>query len=200
MTRLSLVLLAIVASCAGLVYVHACEEECRGDPVTFLTKKYEAILEHQASMISDPKLADASRKLIPEVMSQLEGPDHVVDSTIFDLFRGTCPNPPGARDPTEFCGSAKAVACFAPWGHENGVFDNVHQAVLKVVEEVYKESAQENPEVQAAMVKGVKDFCPVNCDDWIEPFQNIMLVWEQREHPHQYKVTPNCLPLANGGI
>ncbi|GJJ69527.1 hypothetical protein EMPS_01873 [Entomortierella parvispora] len=131
-------------------------------------------------------------------MSKITGRGGTVDSAIFSVFNGPCTNKAGLREPSEFCGSAKSIACFAPWGHPNGVFDSVHKAVAQVVKDIYE--GEKNPEIQAAMVEGVSNFCPVNCDDWIVPFQNIMLVWEQREHPKKYKVTPNCLSLEAGGI
>lgn len=144
------------------------EEACRGDAVTFLTKKYQAVLEHQASTISNPQLVAASRKLIPQVMSEIRGSNRVMDMTIYNMFRGAC-SKPGLRCPTEFCGSAKSIACFAPWDLDNGVFEHVYEAVLKVVKEVYKKEAEQNLEVQAAMIEGVQNFCPVNCDDWVMP-------------------------------
>jgi len=100
-------------------------------------------------------------------MSKITGRNGVVDSTIFKLFRGPCANDAGQRAPSEFCGSAKSIACFAPWGHSKGVFDNVHKAVLNAIKNVYKD--ENYPEIQAAMVEGVSNFCPVNCDDWVVP-------------------------------
>ncbi|KAG0087544.1 hypothetical protein BGZ93_002306 [Podila epicladia] len=131
-------------------------------------------------------------------MSKLQGKGNVIDSTIFGKFRGTCVDPgEGLRSPDEFCGSAKAIACFAPWGHRESVFDSVHAAVIRVLRATY---ANQTPQVQKAMVDGVQSYCPSNCQDWVTPFQDIMLAWEQHEHPRQYKVTPNCLALGQGGI
>ncbi|KAF9358103.1 hypothetical protein BGX26_002471 [Mortierella sp. AD094] len=197
MAQLTLVLLAIALSCIGVSNVQACESACRGDPVTFLTKHYQAVLEHQANKIVDPKSAAASKKLIPKVISRLQGRGKVIDKTIFDKFRGSCENDPGKRKPDEFCGSAKSIACFAPWGHRDSVFDSVLRVVVKTIGQVYQDQGSD---IKDVMVQGVADFCPQNCHDWVEPFQDIMLVWEQREHPSQYHVTPNCLPLGKGGI
>ncbi|KAI1316279.1 hypothetical protein EDD11_010187 [Mortierella claussenii] len=197
MARFSILLLVVALLCTSISLVQACESACRGDPVKYLAQKYEAVLQYQASQLTDPKAAAAAKKLIPQVSSQLQGRGKVIDKTIFDKFRGSCPSPPGKRSPDEFCGSAKSIACFAPWGHKQGVLDSVHVAVNQVIQKVY---AGQSAQVKKAMIDGTKAFCPKNCQDWIKPFQNIMLVWEQREHPRSYKVTPNCLPLGKGGI
>ncbi|KAF9154892.1 hypothetical protein BG015_011675 [Linnemannia schmuckeri] len=197
MARLRLFLLAIIFSCVGLAFVQACEEDCRGDPVKFLTKKYQAILEHQATKLTGVNAVNA-KKLIKPTVDNLTGRNHVIDKAIFDKFRGNCPAKPGQRSPDEFCGSAKSIACFAAWGRENSVFDIVHAKVVASVRNSYRKQSKE---IQAVMVDGLEKFCPVNCmEDWIEPFQDIMLAWEQREHPRQYRQTPNCLPLGHGGI
>ncbi|KAF9128630.1 hypothetical protein BGW39_004890 [Mortierella sp. 14UC] len=172
------------------------QQACRADPVKYLTKKYQAVLEHQATKLKGVNAVNA-KKLIPGTVAKLTGRNNVIDKTIFDKFRGNCPMKPGQRSPDEFCGSAKSIACFAAWGHKNSVFDSVHAKVVASVKNSYKNQA---PEVRAVMVDGLAKFCPDNCNDWIVPFQNIMLVWEQREHPKQYRQTPNCLPLGKGGI
>ncbi|KAF9084854.1 hypothetical protein BGX29_007936 [Mortierella sp. GBA35] len=159
--------------------------------------KYQTILEHQASTLTDKNAAANARKLIRGAVSKLTGKYNVIDRAIFNKFRGNCPAKPGQRSPDEFCGSAKSIACFAAWGHVDSVFDTVHKAVVASVRNSYK---AQSPQVRAAMVDGLDRTCPENCDDWIVPFQNIMLVWEQREHPKQYPTTPNCLPLGQGGI
>ncbi|KAG0321328.1 hypothetical protein BGZ97_011643 [Linnemannia gamsii] len=152
--------------------------------------------QYQATNLKGVDLINA-RKLINSTVSNLIGRDNVIDKTIFDKFRGNCPAKPGQRSPDEFCGSAKSIACFAAWGHKNSVFDLVH---AKVVESVRNSYRRQSAEVKTFMVDGLEKFCPVNCKDWIEPFQYIMLTWEQREHPHQYRAAPNCLPLGQGGI
>ncbi|KAG0293060.1 hypothetical protein BGZ96_003389 [Linnemannia gamsii] len=173
------------------------KDACRGDPVEFLSKKYQAILKHQANKLTGVNAVNA-KKLIQPTVDKLVGRHRVIDKTIFDKFRGNCPAKPGHRSPDEFCGSAKSIACFAAWGHKDSVFDLVH---AKVVESVRQSYRRQSAEVRAVMVDGLEKFCPVNCmNDWIEPFQQIMLVWEQREHPKQYPTTPNCLPLGKGGI
>ncbi|KAF9382324.1 hypothetical protein CPB97_007222 [Podila verticillata] len=198
MARFNLALLAIILSSIGFNSVQACENKCREDPVTFLTKKYEAVLQYQANTLMTAQAKSQGSILIDQVLYKLQGKNNVIDSTIFGKFRGPCVEPGvGLRSPEEFCGSAKAIACFAPWGHRESVFDSVHAAVVDVLRATYK---NQTPLVWAAMVDGVDKFCPDNCQDWVAPFQNIMLVWEQREHPHQYNVTPNCLELGKGGI
>ncbi|KAF8951897.1 hypothetical protein CPC16_009619 [Podila verticillata] len=198
MARFNIALVAIILSSIGFNLVQACENKCREDPVSFLVKKYEAVLQHQANTLIPAQTKSQGRKLIRRVLHKLKGKHNVIDSTIFDKFRGPCVEPGvGLRSPEEFCGSAKAIACFAPWGHHKSVFDSVHSAVVDVLRATYK---HQTPQVRAAMVDGVDSFCPNNCQDWVAPFQNIMLVWEQREHPHEYKVTPNCLALGHGGI
>ncbi|KAG0340353.1 hypothetical protein BG000_000129 [Podila horticola] len=175
MTRFNLTLLAIV-----------------------LSSKYEAILQYQASTLTTAQAKAQGRILLQRVLYKLQDGDNVIESAIFDKFRGSCVKPgEGRRSPDEFCGSAKAIACFAPRGHHESVFDSVPAAVMKVLRSTY---ANQSPEVQAAMVYGVDRFCPDNRQDWVAPFQDIMLAWEQREHPRQYKVMPNCLALDQGGI
>ncbi|KAF9113639.1 hypothetical protein BGX27_001114 [Mortierella sp. AM989] len=166
MARLTFVLLAIALSCVGISNVQACEKACRGDPVEFLKKRYEAVLKHQAEKLVDPKAIAASKKLIPKVASRLSGRGKVIDKTIFDKFRGPCEHDAGKRSPDEFCGSAKSIACFAPWGHKDSVLDSVHRAVVKTIRQVYE---NENSEVKEVMVDGIADFCPQNCHDWVEP-------------------------------
>ncbi|KAF9318357.1 hypothetical protein BG003_011370 [Podila horticola] len=172
MARFNLTLLAIVLSSVGFTSVHAC--------VTFLAKKYEAILQYQANTLTTAQAKAQGRILLQRALYKLQGGDNVIESAIFDKFRGSCVKPgEGCQSPDEFCGSAKAIACFAPWGHRESVFDSVHAAVMKVLRSTY---ANQSTEVQAAMI------------------QDIMLAWEQREHPRQYKVMPNCLALEQGGI
>ncbi|KAG0307059.1 hypothetical protein BGZ98_001153 [Dissophora globulifera] len=206
MARLYLALLAIVLSCIGIAVVSACGKKAVGSfyqeientmkTISFLVKRYQALLEDQAESLSDPRQSATAKRLIPRVTSQLSGYNKVIDKTIFNKFRGSCV-PPGKREPTELCGSAKSIACYAPWGHRQGVLDSVHAAVVRTVRQVYgnQESA-----IREAMIEGFASYCPRKCRDWVQPFQYIMLVWEQREHPRQYKVTPNCLPLGRGGI
>ncbi|KAF9578572.1 hypothetical protein BGW38_005561 [Lunasporangiospora selenospora] len=171
---------------------------CRDDPVVFLAKRYRAVLNHQVQVLAktNPVAAQKADTIIPKVMAKIEGRFKVIDKTIFRTFKGTCVKP-GQRPPSEFCGSAKSIACFAPWGHSNGLFDNVHSAVVEASRQSFKKQSEE---IKTAMVNGLQAFCPQNCDDWIQPFQDIMLVWEQREHPHQYRTTPNCFELGQGGI
>lgn len=143
------------------------ENKCREDPVTFLTKKYEAVLQYQANTLMTAQAKSQGSILIDQVLYKLQGKNNVIDSTIFGKFRGPCVEPGvGLRSPEEFCGSAKAIACFAPWGHRESVFDSVHAAVVDVLRATYK---NQTPLVWAAMVDGVDKFCPDNCQDWVAP-------------------------------
>ncbi|KAG0363096.1 hypothetical protein BGX24_004987 [Mortierella sp. AD032] len=165
MARIRVFLLAIIFSCVGLAFVQACEEACRGDPVKYLTKRYQAILERQADTLTGVNAVNA-KKLIQPTVAMLTGRDHIIDKTIFDKFRGNCPLKAGKRTPDEFCGSAKSIACFAAWGHKNSVFDSVHAKVVATVRNSYR---KQDPKVRAVMVDGLDKFCPDNCKDWIEP-------------------------------
>ncbi|KAG0212918.1 hypothetical protein BGX28_005380 [Mortierella sp. GBA30] len=200
MTRSSLLLLTILLNLASVVLVNACEEACRGDPVTYLSKRYAAVLDYQAKKIADPEISHLAKKQIPRIVSRIDGRDRIIDKTIFDKFAGPCEHLPGLRNPEEFCGSAKSIACFAPWDHRDSVFQMVHKAVMTAVKDVYGPLSKRHQDIKEEMIEGVAEFCPHNCQDWVEPFQHIMLVWEQREHAHKYRVTPNCLPLGTGGF
>ncbi|KAI8605207.1 hypothetical protein EDD21DRAFT_160484 [Dissophora ornata] len=153
-------LLAIVLFCISVSYVQACEDACRGDPVKYLVEKYEAVLLQQANTLSNPQFSNIAKRLIPRVTSQLQGRGHAIDKAIFSNFRGPCANQPGERGPDEFCGSAKSIACFAAWGHRRSVFDSVHAAVVNTVSRTYD---RQSPEIRAAMIDGVGDFCLENC-------------------------------------
>ncbi|KAF9411685.1 hypothetical protein BGZ94_001261 [Podila epigama] len=169
MARLSstIVILAILLTCASFTKVQACENKCREDPVTFLVKKYNAILDFQASTLMSAQARNTSGKLKSQILAKLDGSNNVIDKTIFDKFSGHCEIPGvGLRSPDEFCGSAKSIACFTPWEHRDSVFATVHAAVVEVIKEAY---ADQSPEVQEVMVDGVADFCPDNCQDWVMP-------------------------------
>ncbi|KAF9979096.1 hypothetical protein BGZ73_006333 [Actinomortierella ambigua] len=161
----------------------------------FLSKRYKAILEVKKQMLPSVHHQLVEKK-ITKIMKEISGKGKTIDDTIFFTFKGPCV-PPGTRPPTEVCGSAKSIACFAAWGQPKSLFDKVHKAVGDVIRRHFQDTPNN---VQEIMVNEVLGFCPDNCFDWIEPFQNIMLVWEQREHPNKYRVTPNCLPLGKGGI
>ncbi|KAF9961720.1 hypothetical protein BGZ72_002281 [Mortierella alpina] len=199
MTRHNLFLLAMVLL-AGLNYVNACEEACRSDPVTYLTKRYVAILDYQTDLIEDPDTAALAKAQIPELVKKIDGRNNVIDKTIFNNFKGPCENLPGQRHPEEFCGSAKSIACFAAWEHPVSVFQMVHDAVAHTVQKHFAPLGKQHPEINEVVVDGLEKFCPENCQDWVEPFAHFMLVWEQREHPKKYRITPNCLPLQLGGF
>ncbi|KAF9968800.1 hypothetical protein BGZ70_005604 [Mortierella alpina] len=200
MARQIILLLTIVLCLAGLSYVDACEEACRSDPVTYLVKRYAAILDYQTDLIEDPDTAALAKAQIPEIVKKIDGRNNVIDKTIFNNFKGPCENMPGQRHPEEFCGSAKSIACFAAWEHPVSVFQMVHDAVVHTVQRHYAPLGKEHREINDVVVDGLEKFCPENCQDWVEPFAHFMLVWEQREHPRKYSITPNCLPLQLGGF
>lgn len=161
------------------------ENKCREDPVAFLTKKYEAVLQQQAKTLMNAQEKDQGKKLIHKVLSKIHGRNKAIDSTIFNKFRGTCADP-GLRPPDEFCGSAKAIACFAPWGHRESVFDSVHAAVVDVLRATYE---KRSPEVQAAMVDGVDNYCPDNCQDWVQPYDRArycLYAWMGERYPNMF--------------
>ncbi|KAF9974282.1 hypothetical protein BGZ75_000909, partial [Mortierella antarctica] len=145
------------------------QDACRGDPVTYLTKRYEAILKDQTDKIKDPSTAALAKEQIAEVIEKLDGRGHVIDKTIFDTFRGPCANGPGQRSPDELCGSAKSIACFAAWDHKpRSVLRMVHDAVTIAVKRHYAPLSQQHPEINEIVVQGLQKFCPKNCQDWIQ--------------------------------
>ncbi|KAG0052605.1 hypothetical protein BGZ83_002375 [Gryganskiella cystojenkinii] len=190
MVRISFLFASTLALASFLVpTIHACESECRIYPVKFLVEKYSALIQERlASLPADDRnrVLDATNSAI----GKLKGRGGAIDSTIFSVFRSNCKDKPPHRSPDEVCGSAKSIACFAPWDHKRSVFDSVHQSVVKVLKNSLKgESAQ----VQKALVQDVEDACPNECGAWVEPFQNMMLHWEQKEHSDVYgDRTPNC--------
>ncbi|KAF9986195.1 hypothetical protein BGZ65_008563 [Modicella reniformis] len=207
MSNIKVFLLAVVLCCLSISLVQACESQCRTEPVDYLVNEYKAILNYQAKTLTSKKSADTARKLIPKIVSRLQGRHMVIDKTIFSTYRGSCaPAGVGKRSPDELCGSAKSIACYAPWDHKrNGqpmsVLASVHDAVGKEIEKIYQQENIKDVKVFRAMVTGVKAYCPGNCNSWVKPFQTIMLGWEKTEHPLEYgENTPNCLSLGMGGI
>ncbi|KAG0285576.1 hypothetical protein BGZ96_010195 [Linnemannia gamsii] len=167
----------------------ACESECRIYPVKFLVERYSSVIEHQLATLSTADRARA-RAISYRAINSLSGRGGAIDDAIFSIFRKNCHDKPPRRSPNELCGSAKSIACFAPWGHRDGVFDTVHDAVVDVMRDEFK---HENNVIRKAMVAGVQGACPGQCKEWEEPFQRLMLGWEQREHHNVYGArTPNC--------
>ncbi|KAF9908615.1 hypothetical protein EC991_009642 [Linnemannia zychae] len=167
----------------------ACESECRIYPVKFLVERYTSVIQQQLATLPTADRARAepiSRKAINE----LSGRGGAIDEAIFSVFRKNCHDKPPRRSPDELCGSAKSIACFAPWGHRDGVFDMVHDAVVDVMRDSF---GRENQQVQRAMIANVEAACPGQCKEWVAPFQTLMLQWEQKEHHNIYGAkTPNC--------
>ncbi|KAF9374638.1 hypothetical protein CPC16_001150 [Podila verticillata] len=128
-----------------------------------------------------------------QVLSRLQGDDDgVIAKTIFSRFHKNCRDKPPRRSPHEVCGSAKSIACFAPWGHTHSVFDSVHEAVVKTLRDALKGESG-NSAVHKALVTDIRKACPSQCGGWVEPFQTLMLKWEQTEHYNAYgNRTPNC--------
>ncbi|KAF9968801.1 hypothetical protein BGZ70_005605 [Mortierella alpina] len=170
MARQVILLFIFVLGLVGLSYVDACEKACRGDPVTYLTDRYKTLLKDQTDKIKDPKTAALAKKQIPELIKKINGRNKVIDKTIFDTFRGPCANAPGQRRPDELCGSAKSIACFAPWGHRpKSVLQMVHDAVTLAVKGHYAPLSQQYPEVNEVVVRGLERSCPKNCQGWVGP-------------------------------
>lgn len=67
----------------------------------------------------------------------------------------------------------------------------VHEAVVDVMKKTY---GGENAMVQKAMVTGVQAACPGECKGWEEPFQKLMLGWEQMEHHSVYGARTPTVP------
>ncbi|KAF9125855.1 hypothetical protein BGX30_000262 [Mortierella sp. GBA39] len=167
----------------------ACESECRIYPVKFLVERYSTVIGHQLATLPTADRARAET-LSHRAITSLSGRGGAIDEAIFSVFHKNCHDKPPRRSPDEICGSAKSIACFAPWGHRDGVFDMVHDAVVDVMRTTYR---RENAMVQKAMVAGVEAACPGECKGWEAPFQKLMLGWEQREHHNVYGTrTPNC--------
>ncbi|GJJ71375.1 hypothetical protein EMPS_03725 [Entomortierella parvispora] len=195
MVRLSFFIASTFALATFLVpAAYACESECRIYPVKFLVEKYTAMIEERlASLPSNDR--NRVQGKTNAALSKLKGRGGTIDSAIFSVFHSTCQAKPPHRSPDELCGSAKSIACFAPWDHRNSVLNSVHQSVVKVLENSFKD---ENADVQQALVIDVQNACPSHCNAWVEPFQIMMLQWEQREHRKAYgDRTPNC---SNGRL
>ncbi|KAG0371701.1 hypothetical protein BGX24_001305 [Mortierella sp. AD032] len=167
----------------------ACERECRIYPVKFLVEKYTSVIQHQLTTLPTADRARAEQ-ITHKVIADLSGRDGAIDEAIFSVFHKNCNDKPPHRSPDEICGSAKSIACFAPWGHRESVFGSVHDAVVDVMTENF---GRENQQVQKAMIADVKAACPGQCKEWENPFQTMMLQWEQREHHNVYGTrAPNC--------
>ncbi|KAF9157854.1 hypothetical protein DFQ27_001484 [Actinomortierella ambigua] len=161
----------------------------------FLRKRYSAVLEEKKRTLPVAVQGEVEVR-IEHILKSIAGNHKVIDRTIFNTFKGSCAKA-GKRPPTELCGSAKSIACHAPWGIDDSLFDKVHKNVGEVIRSNFEGTSAL---IQDTMVNQVLSYCPEHCSSWVEPFQNIMLVWEQREHYKSYRVTPNCLPLHKGGI
>ncbi|KAG0362764.1 hypothetical protein BG005_004386 [Podila minutissima] len=190
MVHLSFIAVAALAIVSSLApSAEACEGQCRIYPTKFLYEKYAPMIhERLASLPVDDRNRVAPK--VSDILGELGGHDGVIADTIFSRFHKTCRQRPPRRSPTEVCGSAKSIACFAPWGHSMGVFDSVHAAVVKTLDEAF---GGERSQVHQALVIDIREACPRQCGEWVEPFQTQMLKWEQMEHQSAYgNRTPNC--------
>ncbi|KAF9427593.1 hypothetical protein BGZ76_002288 [Entomortierella beljakovae] len=173
---------------------NACEKECRKYPSEFLAKKYSDLLQSQLDNLPSGDRSRAN-SLVNKALNRIRGRNGVIDSTIFSKFHSNCHDKPPYRSPNEVCGSAKSIACFAPWSHRDSVFDSVHKAVVKVLKDTFRD---ENALVRKELVDSVRTACPGDCKSWEKPFQSLMLEWEEREHHNVYKGRlPNC---SNGRL
>ncbi|KAF9205085.1 hypothetical protein BGZ59_000690 [Podila verticillata] len=165
---------------------------CKIYPTKFLYEKYALMIQERLSSLPT---GDRNRVApnISQVLSRLQGDDDgVIAKTIFSRFHKNCRDKPPRRSPHEVCGSAKSIACFAPWGHTHSVFDSVHEAVVKTLRDALKGESG-NSAVHKALVTDIRKACPSQCGGWVEPFQTLMLKWEQTEHYNAYgNRTPNC--------
>ncbi|KAK3825573.1 MAG: hypothetical protein J3Q66DRAFT_365332 [Benniella sp.] len=177
MVRIGLLTTSALAVASLLVpIIHACEHECRAYPVEFLVEKYTEVLHHQLGSLP---VSENGRYKAEALTNQAVDRLHdVIDSSIFSRFHTNCHDKPPRRSPDEICGSAKSIACFAPWGHRNSVFDGVHSKVVRIVEETFRGDKQ----LKGTVGEGVKSYCPGQCKDWEKPFQELMLKWEEKEH------------------
>ncbi|KAG0210954.1 hypothetical protein BGX31_001797 [Mortierella sp. GBA43] len=188
MVRFSLFIASILAATCIVPGAHACEGDCRNVPVKFLAEKYtEAIQSRLETLPAEERHHEAQ---VRKAIGQLPG---VIDDSIFSRFHSNCHDKPPRRSPDEVCGSAKSIACFAPWGHHNSVFDDVHEKVVRMLEEtLHGKNTSKN--VKQVIIDGVRNYCPGECKDWEKPFQNIMLKWEEKEHHTVYQGrVPNCV-------
>jgi len=141
------------------------ESECRIYPVKYLVDKYSALIQERlASLpVDDRKRVQGEAN---DAISELKGRGGAIDDAIFSVFHSNCDDKPPHRSPDEVCGSAKSIACFAPWDHRMSVLNSVHQSVVKVLKDSFK---NENAQVQQALVTDVKNACPGQCKAWVEP-------------------------------
>ncbi|KAF9940680.1 hypothetical protein BGZ67_007021 [Mortierella alpina] len=155
-------------------------------PVAQACDKYKTLLEKNLNSLPATERDQASN-LKDKATAQM---GKVIDKAIFSVYRANCDHKPPHRPPSEICGSAKSIACNAAWDKHRSVFASTHKAVLRILDQTYQGASEQ---VRQAMVENVRTACPNNCWDWVRPFQDLMLRWEQREHPDAYGNTlPNC--------
>ncbi|KAF9928601.1 hypothetical protein FBU30_002276 [Linnemannia zychae] len=189
MVRISLLATLAIAIASFAPTALACESECRIYPVKFLVERYASVIQRQLDSLPSSDRARAS-PISAQAIRKLSGRGGAIDGAIFAVFHKNCRDKPPYRSPDELCGSAKSIACFAPWDHRSSVFGMVHEAVLRVMRQHF---ASENQSVRSAMIDGVAAACPGQCKEWEGPFQQMMLGWEQKEHRDKYGArTPNC--------
>ncbi|KAF9193964.1 hypothetical protein BGZ51_001657 [Haplosporangium sp. Z 767] len=193
MVRISFLAVSAVAIASLFTSsVSACEHDCRKYPVQYLVDKYTAVLYSRVASL--PPSVDRARVTTKtkEVLKRLQGSGGTIDKAIFSTFHSNCEDRPPRRSPDEICGSAKSIACSAPWNHRESVFMKVHIAVINELKRSF--ANERDPRVRKAMVNDVATACPRQCGSWLQRFQNMMLRWEQKEHQDAYgSRVPNCL-------
>ncbi|CAO3569087.1 unnamed protein product [Mortierella alpina] len=188
MVRVTFLTASMVVTLAAFFapVAQACEGDCRNHPITFIKDKYKTLLEKNLNPLPATE-RDHAIKLKDYATARM---GKVIDKAIFSVYRANCNHEPPRRPPSEICGSAKSIACNAAWDKSHSVFASTHKAVLSILEQTFQ---GESEQVRQAMVENVRTACPANCWDWVRPFQDLMLRWEQREHPDAYGNTlPNC--------
>ncbi|KAF9417511.1 hypothetical protein BGZ94_009955 [Podila epigama] len=192
MVRLSFI--AVSALAVASIFapsVQACEGECKIYPTKFLYQRYlPMVRQGLASLPAQDR--NRVEPALRQALSQLRGDDGVIANAIFSRFHKNCHDKPPRRSPDEVCGSAKSIACFAAWDHDQSIFQSVHEAVVGTLETALRDE-RGNAAVQQALVTDIQNACPGQCESWVQPFQTLMLKWEQREHYNIYgNRTPNC--------
>ncbi|KAF9582584.1 hypothetical protein BGW38_011006 [Lunasporangiospora selenospora] len=176
---------------------YAVKGDCRKAPVDFLAQRYAILLNRQFDSLSESDQEEALEPLkqAHSRLSRHRG-DGVIDNAIFSEFHSNCKAKPPHRSPDEVCGSAKSIACFAPWDHRKSVLGTVHAAVVETLDDIFQDMGSD---IRQAMVQDVESHCPDECQSWEEPFQKILLKWEQREHSNAYgNRVPNCINGRHG--
>ncbi|KAG0016226.1 hypothetical protein BGZ82_001168 [Podila clonocystis] len=141
------------------------EGQCKIYPTKFLYEKYAPMIQERLASLP----ASDRNRVTPKVswiLGSLRGDNGVIAESIFSVFHKGCRDRPPRRSPDEVCGSAKSIACFAPWGHKQSVFDSAHAAVVKALGRAFE---GESGNVQQALVTDIREACPSQCGGWVAP-------------------------------